>query len=143
MCSQKPSFSCFMQIVLLVIHISLLLTAKRSIICQDFQDLGDHKDTRDQKDIHEHEANPLNECCRKLHKTCFSEHNRVRTATNTLTSRSFFLLCAVLSLWQPFLQSLILFDVVLILPRLGAFTEALISAIPKVGDKFNISLACL
>lgn len=128
--SQTHWLSCFMQIVLLVIHISLLLAAKRAIICQD---LGDQKDTR------QPETNPLNKCCRNIHKTCFSEHNRVRTATHTLTSRSFFLLCAVLSLWQPFLQSLILFDVVLILPRLGAFTEALISAIPKVGNKFNIA----
>ena len=128
-----------MQIVLLVTHISLLLTAKRAIICQD---LGDHKDIRDEKVTRPLETDPLNNCCRKIHKTFCSEHNRVRTATNLLTSRSFFLLCAVLSLWQPFLQSLLLFDVVLILPRLGAFTEALMSAIPKVGDKFNISLTC-
>ena len=130
LCSQTLWLSCFMQIVLLVTHISLLLIAKRAIICQD---LGDHKDIRDQKDTRQLKTNPLNKCCRKIHKSFFSEHNRVRTATNLLTSRSFFLLCAVLSLWQPFLQSLILFDVVLILPRLGAFTQALMSAIPKVG----------
>lgn len=113
--------------MLFTVHISLLLVAKRALICRD---LGE-QDPAPGFDVAQ-EANPLNKCCRRIHKTVFSEHNRVSEAVRRLTSRTLLLLCSIISIWVPFTQALILFDVIIIWPRLNDTAQALASALPKV-----------
>lgn len=115
------------QIVLYTVHLSLLLVAKRTLMCRD---LGEQH-VAPGFDV-DQEANPLNRCCRRVHKTAFSEHNRVSDAVSKLVARTVFLVCAVTSIWVPFTQAVILFDIIAIWPRLKDTTQALTSAIPKV-----------
>ena len=123
--AKTPEASVFLQVGLFVIHIILLVAAKRAILCRDLRD-GNYTPPTN--------GNSPNKCCGRIHKTCFSEHHRVRTAVHTLSLRIFFLFCAILSFWQPFFQSFILLDVVSIWPRLAYVTNALFTAIPKVGQ---------
>jgi len=120
------SVAIWFQVGLFVIHIILL-------VCEEsypLPGLGDGNYTPPTN------GNSPNKCCGRIHKTCFSEHHRVRTTVHTLSLRIFFLLCAILSFWQPFFQSFILFDVVSIWPSLAYVTDALFTAIPKVASIF-------
>ena len=134
LCAKTRKHSIFFQVTLFLIHIILLLAAKRTILCRDWGDEEDTPTVDDGNYTPPTDDNPPNKCCGRIHRTCFSEHHRVRTAVHTLSLRIFFLLCAILSFWQPFLQSMILFDIVVIWPRLAVITEALFTAIPKVGQ---------
>lgn len=126
------------QIALYTVHISLLLVAKRDLICRD---LGE-QDVAPGFDVNQ-EANPVNRCCQRLHKTAFSEHNRVSDAVQRLAARTVFLLCTIISIEMPFTQAVILFDIITIWPRLNDTTQALASAIPKVLSSFVLLFVCV